>query len=59
MSRPSLPQLNEYINISEFDYIVEPSAGSGSFYRLLDKGKRIGLDIDPKYDGIITISDAL
>ena len=34
------------------DMYVEPSAGSGSFYTLLPKSCRIGLDIDPKTNGV-------
>jgi hypothetical protein len=41
------------IDIQQYDYIVEPSAGNGSFYKLLDENKRIGIDIQPKYEGII------
>jgi hypothetical protein len=44
--------LQKYVNFSDYDYILEPSAGTGSFYKLLSKNKRIGLDLDPKYDGI-------
>ena len=33
--------------LSSFDYILEPSAGTGSFYNLMDPNKRIGLDLDP------------
>jgi hypothetical protein len=36
-----------------FDYLLEPSAGSGSFYFLLPKDKRIGLDIEPDNSEII------
>jgi hypothetical protein len=32
---------------------VEPSAGTGSFFKLLPENSRIGLDIEPKYPGII------
>ena len=39
-------------NYKNFDIILEPSAGTGSFYNLLDN-RRIGLDLDPKYLGII------
>jgi hypothetical protein len=31
---------------------IEPSAGNGSFYKNI-KYKKIGIDIDPKYEGII------
>lgn len=42
----------KFIDYSLYDYIVEPSAGTGSFYKLLPPHKRIGLDIEPKYDGV-------
>jgi hypothetical protein len=42
-------KLKKYVNINYFDYILEPSAGTGSFFDLLDENKRIGLDIDPKH----------
>lgn len=40
------------INLGEYNFI-EPSAGNGRFYNLLPKGRRIGIDIDPKAKGII------
>lgn len=40
-------------NLDKYNFI-EPSAGSGNFFRLLPKDKRVGLDIEPKYDGIIS-----
>ena len=40
--------LQKFININEYDKLLEPSAGTGSFYNLLDNDKRIGIDIDPK-----------
>jgi len=40
------------INIDLFDYFIEPSAGTGNFYKLLPTEKRRGIDIDPKYPGI-------
>lgn len=45
--------LKKHIDIKSFDYQLEPSAGTGSFYKLLNHSKRIGLDIDPKYEGVI------
>lgn len=32
---------------------IEPSAGSGSFFGLLPEKSRIGLDLEPKYPGIL------
>lgn len=37
----------------EFDYWLEPSAGNGSFYALLPEKNRVGVDIDPKIEGIV------
>jgi len=45
--------LKKEVNIESYDIQLEPSAGSGSFYKLMNPQKRIGLDIDPKYKGII------
>jgi hypothetical protein len=42
------------LNISLSDYtIIEPSAGDGSFYHIFPKEQRIGIDIEPKCDGVI------
>ncbi len=35
-----------------FDTFLEPSAGTGAFFRLLPEDRRLGYDIEPKYDGI-------
>lgn len=35
------------------DRYVEPSAGNGSFYNFLPDGRRIGIDLEPKCDGVI------
>lgn len=43
----TLPETSDYL-------WIEPSAGSGSFYNSLPKKiKRIGIDVDPKSEGII------
>lgn len=44
--------LCEKFDMSKFDIYLEPSAGKGSFFRLLGDTKRKGIDLDPKYDGI-------
>lgn len=43
--------LNLYPNLQDYLWI-EPSAGNGSFYNLIEHNK-IGIDIDPKCEGII------
>ncbi len=35
------------VNLSKYTFI-EPSAGCGSFYQILPKNRRIGIDIEPK-----------
>ena len=42
----------ENINIEDCLF-VEPSAGDGSFFKLLPKNQRIGLDLYPMAEGII------
>lgn len=44
--------LKSYVNIDNYDVLLEPSAGKGSFHKLLPKEKRIGLDIEPKCKGV-------
>jgi len=36
----------------DFDIILEPSAGDGSFFELLPVDKRVGIDLDPKNKNI-------
>jgi hypothetical protein len=46
-------KLQEYINIGEYQNILEPSAGKGAFFKLLPVSTRYGIDIEPKYDGVV------
>jgi hypothetical protein len=46
-------KLLEILDFDDFDIILEPSAGSGSFFNLLPASKKLGIDLDPKADGII------
>jgi hypothetical protein len=39
-------------NYEEWDLVIEPSAGSGSFYDNIQSSNKIGLDIKPASDGI-------
>ena len=44
----------EELSIDVNDYVfIEPSAGNGSFFKHI-KGNKIGFDIEPKIEGIIT-----
>ena len=49
-------KLNEIIILNDYDKHLEPSAGSGSFFNIMDKTKKIGLDIEPKDKGIIKMN---
>lgn len=41
------------LGIDTKDYIfIEPSAGNGSFYKYLPSDRKIGLDIQPRIDGV-------
>ncbi|HHZ95327.1 MAG TPA: hypothetical protein EYN67_07170 [Flavobacteriales bacterium] len=40
------------LSLEDYDVIVEPSAGSGAFYIHLPVDKRVGLDLEPAYDGV-------
>jgi hypothetical protein len=44
--------LDQYGDSEDYTFI-EPSAGSGSFLKILPSDKRIGLDIEPKLDEIV------
>lgn len=52
-ARSFLDKISNILDLTSYDHLLEPSAGTGSFYNLLDCEKRIGLDLDPKADGII------
>jgi hypothetical protein len=42
------------LNLREEDYTyIEPSAGDGAFLKKLPIDRRIGVDIEPRYEGII------
>jgi hypothetical protein len=45
--------VKQNVDINDCDILLEPSAGTGSFYNILDINKRIGLDLDPKASGVI------
>ena len=40
------------VTVGEFDLVLEPSAGTGSFYDLLPPDRRTGIDLDPQAPGI-------
>lgn len=44
--------LQNIVNLDEFDVILEPSGGTGSFFNLFPISKREGIDLEPKCEGI-------
>ena len=42
------------IDISLFDVVIEPSCGSGAFYNQIKHKNKIGVDIAPEIDDVIT-----
>ena len=42
-----------YINFSLYDFVIEPSAGNGSFYNQIKHNNKIGLDLKPESPDII------
>lgn len=48
-----LNTISQTVDLDQFDHVLEPSAGTGSFYNLLDSNKRIGLDLEPKAAGVV------
>lgn len=44
--------VDSHIDMSKYDILLEPSAGTGSFFHLLDE-RRIGIDLEPKCAGVM------
>jgi predicted RNA methylase len=47
-------ELLKKTNYKQFDVIIEPSCGNGSFYNQIDHNNKIGVDIEPEIDNVIT-----
>lgn len=45
--------ISNTVDLANADILLEPSAGTGNFYSLMDSDKRVGLDLDPKHSGVI------
>ena len=52
ISLKCLEILKNYISYKNYDYILEPSAGNGSFFNEIPQDKRIGIDLQPDCIGI-------
>ena len=44
------------VDVSKFDLIIEPSAGNGSFFNIIDHPHKIGIDISPECDNLIQMN---
>ena len=52
-SKKCIDKVVELYNISDWDLIVEPSAGNGSFLNQIPSDNKIGLDIFPEHPDIV------
>ena len=43
----------DQLNIKDYDFIIEPSAGNGAFYDEIEHNNKIGLDIEPENSNVI------
>ena len=43
-------KISEFYDLSSFDFIIEPSAGAGSFLFNIPNENKIGIDIEPEHD---------
>ena len=53
VSKKCIDNVSSFYNWSDWDLVVEPSAGNGSFLTQIPTEKRIGLDILPEHKEII------
>jgi hypothetical protein len=54
-TKPDLAKrLISRINLDEFDIVLDPSCGSGAFYSNINHKNKIGIDILPHIDGVIS-----
>ena len=43
----------KHLDITSYDFVIEPSAGSGAFYHSIHHKNKVGLDIKPEHKEII------
>jgi hypothetical protein len=48
-------KLNQELNLNDFTLFLEPSAGTGSFLKLMPEELRLGIDLDPKFNDVIEL----
>lgn len=52
VAKTCFDKLATLVDLGGFDILMEPSAGKGAFINLFPANKRLGIDVDPKADGI-------
>lgn len=55
VSRQCLFKIGQMYDWDEWDLVIEPSAGNGSFFLQIPSPKRIGMDILPEHPDILTM----
>lgn len=53
VARRCFDELTNRYDLTQYDRVLEPSAGTGSFFLLLPEHNRVGIDLDPKCDGLV------
>jgi hypothetical protein len=53
ISEKCLTSIGSLYNWSDWDLVIEPSAGNGSFLTRIPTAKKLGIDISPEHDDII------
>ncbi len=46
-------KLIDLINIHDYDYVIDPSAGNGAFYNQINVESKIGIDLEPDIPEIV------
>jgi len=56
-TKPEIVQrcLDELDDLSDYDLVIEPSAGSGAFLSAVKHENKIGLDIDPQHKAVVLV----
>ena len=52
-AKKCIDKIFQLYNITDFDLIIEPSAGNGSFFNQIQSKNKIGLDILPEHPDLI------
>lgn len=53
ISKRCLENIGSLYHWSEWDLVIEPSAGNGSFLTIIPTNKKLGIDISPEHEDII------